>query len=205
MMSDLEHKYPSNSFTSRKPQTPAKPKNIERVTTSEPIVQKRGLGKRFAEVFIGADAKSVWQYIAYDVLVPAAKDMVSDAVSSGIERMLFGEGARSRGYNSGKGGFTSYNKMSGPNKPSMSNRGRARHDFKEIVLPTRPEAEDVLNSMYTILQEYGVVSVNDFYQIVGITGSFADAKYGWTDMRGSRVERVRNGYLIDLPAPEVLE
>jgi hypothetical protein len=214
MMSDpsgLDAKYPSNSFTNRPAPKEAKPaKVVEAVTKNEVVVQKRSLGKRFAEVFIGADARSVWQYIAYDVLVPAAKDMVSDAVSSGVERMLFGESSsrsRGRGFGqqTGKGGFTNYSKASQGGRPGMSSRGRARHDFKELVMQTRPEAEEVLSSMYRLLETYNVVTVNDFYGICDVTGSFADEKYGWTDLRGSHVIRVRNGYIVDLPAPEVLD
>lgn len=209
--SGLEAKYPSNSFNARPAAKEKPPKVIEPLVTNEVVVQKKGLGKRFAEVFIGADARSVWQYIAYDVLVPAAKDMVSDAVSSGVERMLFGDSSRgrTRGYggSTGKGGFTNYGKFSSGNqqqRPQISNRGRANHDFKEIVISTRPEAEDVLGRMYNLLETYGVVTLNDFYGICDVTGSFADEKYGWTELRGSHVVRVRNGYIIDLPAPEVL-
>lgn len=207
--SGFSAQYPPNSFSS-KGEKPKPEKEVQRVTTNEVVVRKRGLGKRFAEVFIGSDARSVWQYIAYDVLVPAAKDMVSDAVSSGIERMLFGDSSRGKsrgyGYQSNKG-FTNYSKYSGGSSSSrpMSTRARARHDFKEIVFETRPEAEDALRQLFQLLDSYNVVTLNDFYSSVGVTGSFADEKYGWTDLRGSRVERVRGGYIIDLPSPDVLD
>ncbi len=49
------------------------PKNVERVIVSEVIVQKRGLGRKFKDLFIAADFKSVVHYVAYDVCIPAAK------------------------------------------------------------------------------------------------------------------------------------
>lgn len=209
--SGLEAKYPSNSFTNRPAKKERPPKVVEAVTVNPVTVQRPSLGKRFSSVFVGADARSVWQYISYDIIIPAVKDMVWEAISGGSERALFGDSARrSRGYGGGnKGGFTNYGKFSsGPNqqRPQMSSRGRARHDFKEILIETRPEAEAVLSSMYQLLETYGVVTVNDFYGICDVTGTFADEKYGWTDLRGSHVARAgRGGYVIDLPPTEVLD
>ena len=48
-------------------------------------------------------------------------------------------------------------------------------------------------------EAYQVVSVADFYDLVGVSGNYTDNKYGWTDIRNASVIRVRDGYMIKLP------
>jgi hypothetical protein len=44
-----------------------------------------------------------------------------------------------------------------------------------------------------------MVSVADFYDLVGVDGTYTDNKYGWTNIRNAYVNRVRDGYVIKLP------
>lgn len=194
--------YPSNSHKARDGKTRPEPtKKIERVTESEAIQRKKPLSRKIAETFTGEDAKSAGMYILMDVLIPAAKNMISDAVSQGVERMLFGE-SRPRSSTS-RSSYTSYGKVyssSSRNEPrTISKRARATHDFGEIVLASRPEAEEVLDRLQGIIDQYDFATVSDLYELVGITGSFTDNKYGWGDLRGANVRYVRDGYLLDLP------
>ena len=145
-----------------------------------------------------------------DVLVPAAKDMVADAISQGIERMLFGD-VRSTSRRPHKqysnNGYVSYNsyKSSQQKQSSPSRRARASHDFDEIILETRGEAEQVLSHLVDLTIDYGEASVADLYELVGITSNFTDNKYGWYELKDAFISRVRNGYLINLPKTQILE
>jgi hypothetical protein len=210
--------YPSNSkFNRGKTPEPVEEKVVEKVIVGEVIRQKKPIGRKFKEIFVGGEAKSVWQYIAMDVLVPAAKDMVSDAVSQGIDRMLFGErgprytSPRRRGYASTQVSYNRYAPTSRGRDPRMreepqfSRRARASHDFDEILIPTRPEAEQVIERMYDLMQRYSQVTVSDLYDLVGLTGNFTDEAWGWYDLRGTDIVKVRNGYLLDLPSPIQLD
>jgi hypothetical protein len=87
----------------------------------------------------------------------------------------------------------------------MSRRARATHDFEEIIFPSRTDAEAVLTSLFDTLELYNEVKLSEFYELAGISGNFTDERYGWTDLRGSRPVRTRNGWLLDLPRPEQLE
>jgi hypothetical protein len=208
--------YPSNSKAS-KSAAPEEPKVIKPVVTGEVVRKKPGIGRRLRELFIGGDANSVWGYIAYDILIPAVKDTLSDAVSMGIERMLFGDGPAPSGRrpSSGRGGataFTNYNNVSkqkdrySSGRREISRRARGSHNFDEIVLETRAEADTVIERLDDLIDRYNEASVSDLYELVGITGDFTDEKYGWTDMRGAKVTRARGGgYLINLPQTEALD
>lgn len=194
------------------------PKKVERVVAGNVVRRKKPLGKRFTETFVGGDAKGVLHYVVMDVLVPAAKDMAADAVSQGIERMLFGE-ARSASRRTGirpgvVPGHVSYNRYAPSSsrgsireeqRPSISRRARSSHDFDEIILATRVEAEEVIDRLFDLISRYETASVADLYELVGITGNYTDEKWGWVDIRGAAVARVRNGYLLDLPKPEPLD
>lgn len=201
--------YPGNANVGKeKPVKPdAKPeeKKLERVTTSDVIARKPSLGKRIAQSFSGEDMHSVGGYLLFDVALPALKNTISDMVSQGIERMLFGDSRPT----SGRRTYTNYNRPSSVSRPpwerdreeprSISRQARANHTFDEIVLPSRGEAEMVLDRLSDQIEKYDVATVSDLYELVGITGSFTDDKWGWTDLRSARVRQVREGYLLDLP------
>src|SRR5436305_8571587 len=101
--------YPPNSEASRrKPEE----KDIKRVTSDEPIRRKKPLRKQFSETFVAGDAKSAVRYVMFDVLIPAAKDMIAEAGSQGIERLIFGD-TRRRGPTppqAGPTGYVTYNR-----------------------------------------------------------------------------------------------
>lgn len=208
--------YPSNRMRDKEQAAPPPPpvdKDIKRVTTNEPKRRKRSLKKQFKNVFFNGDPKSVATHVLFGVLVPAAQDMVIDAVESGVERIVKGESRRSRRGaqqpQSGPTGYVSYNRysMGGQQQQPryMSYRGRSMHNFDEIVLTSRAEAEEVIERMFDILNRYDSVSVSDFYELVGAASTSTDHKWGWRDLRGAGVSRVRNGYLLDLPDPEVID
>ena len=208
--------YPSNSHKGKMPvpKKQEKPK-IEKVVAGEVLRRKKPLGKRIAETFGAADMRSVGGFVLIDVMLPAAKDMVADAISQGIERMLFGE-ARSTSRRPHKqysnGGYVSYNRYAPSNRETPpfrtqgpSRRARASHDFDEIILETRVEAEEVIDMLFTLIERYQSATVADLYELVGVQGAYTDDKWGWVDIRGAGITRVRNGYLLDLPRPKPLD
>lgn len=215
-----EHELPSNSHTNR-PKPPAKEevKKVEQVTTGKVIKRKVPLGTRLRETFVGGDAKSVGGYVLFEVLVPALKDTIADIVSQGAERMLFGDvrsSSRRTGFRTGNPtGHVSYNRYSSSapwsrnrpeeSRPRPTTRTRGSHDFDQIILATRGEAEEVIDRLFDLIAKYEQATVNDLYELVGISGSFTDERWGWTDIRGAGVSRISNGYLLDLPRPEPLD
>lgn len=209
--------YPANSNKGKMPvpKKQEKPK-IEKVVAGEVLRRKKPLGKRIAETFGAADMRSVGGFVLIDVMIPAAKDMVADAISQGIERMLFGEArSTSRRPNKrygGDNGYVAYNRYGPSNRETPpfraqgpSRRARAAHDFDEIILATRVEAEGVIERLFDLIERYQSATVADLYELVGVQGQFTDDKWGWVDIRGAGVTRIRNGYLLDLPRPTPLD
>lgn len=212
--------FPNNSHYVKESQVAPEPteKKVEKVISGKVIRRKKPLRKRFADVFIGGDARSVGQYVMYDVLLPAAKDAVADAFSQGIERMLFGETRRSgpsRARNRASNGYVSYNRFSSNNTPpwddrrpqrQLTRKARAKHDFDEVILDTRAEAEQVIDQLFSLISQYEVATVADLYNLIGASPSYTDRAWGWTDLRGAGATRLTGGgYLLDLPPTEPLE
>lgn len=208
--------FPTNSHKAKaentRPDAEAREK-IKPIVVSPVTRRRKPLGKRISEVFTGGDTRGVFSYVLLDVLVPAAKDMVSDAVSQGVERMLFGEvrSRRSSARDRPNNGYVSYNRFSGSRpdpreeQRSISRRARSQHNFDDIVLGTQAEATEVVDALFELVGTYGVAKVADLYDLVGVTSVFTDEKWGWSDIRGIGSTRVRDGYLLDLPRPEPLD
>lgn len=198
-----EQEFPSNSHKSREEKVR---QPLESVVSGEAVQKKSRLSRRILDTFGGDDLKTVIGYVVVEVIIPAAKDLIRDTVSEGIERLLFGDSARSRG---SRGGRTPYGSMyssgiAASSKPSISARGRQTHDFGEIIIPDRVEAEYVLEKMQDMIDRYDQVTVSDMLNLCGITPSFADEKWGWVDLQGARPQRFRNGYVLNLPRTESL-
>jgi len=208
-----ENQFPSNSV-----KKPAEEKKIEKVIVGDVIQRKPALGRRFRDVFGGGDARSVGSYVFFEVMVPALKDTIADVVSQGVERMIFGE-ARSTSRRTGTRpgtsvGHVAYNRYSS-SKPPWNRDREEREDrrpkpqasskYDDIVLATRVEAEQVLDQMFSLVNQYEQVTVGDLYELVGLPGTFTDQKWGWVDLRGAGAQRVSGGYLLDLPRPVQLD
>lgn len=170
--------------------------------------KKRSLGKRFGDTFLSEDRGDVGGYLIFDVLIPAAKDTLTDLVSRGLEMLLYGEARGSYKRSSGgrRTGHTDYSKYSRneARRPQTTSRARKTLDFDDIVFDSRADAEKVLDYIIGRLEDYGVVTVADFYDAAEITGDYTDNKWGWFDLSDAYVKRGRDGFVIILPRPEQL-
>lgn len=202
----MEPEFPPNSEVSKR-EAEVEDKHIEPVV-SDAVRRKKPLRKKFSEVFIAGSAKTAIGYALWEVLLPAAKDTVVEVITQGVEKLFFGD-SRRRGSSppqSGPTGYVSYNRYSMQNRMSspqrvMSRQARSRHDFDEIILESRTEAEEVIDRLYEVISRYESATVADLYQLVGLSSSHTDYKWGWTDIRGAGVTRSRDGYVLDLPEP----
>ena len=176
------------------------PKKVEQVATGKQ--RKKSEVRKFTDVFVSEDMASVKDYILMEVLLPAAKKAIADAVTNGIDMLLYGE-VKNKNRDNRNGSRVSYTRYYERERERDYERGartRARgYDYDDIILDTRKEAEEVLDRMQDLIDTYGMVSVADLYDLVGISGSYTDNKYGWTHLRSADVQRVRDGYLLKLP------
>lgn len=199
--------YRKNSDKARKETEEKKSsgKKVERITKGSVKAKKKSGFRKFMDAFIQEDAGTVKNYIWNDVLVPAVKKTFSDTVTNALDMFLWGKGGGGRRprRNAERISYRSY--YDRPSTTARESDRRRSYDYDDVILDSREEAEEVLARMDELLTDYKMVSVADFYDLVGITGKTTDNRYGWTDLRSASVVRDRDGYLIKLPRAEALE
>ena len=197
--------YQSNSNKDKK-QKPEK--QIERTIHTEVLVQKKTISQKFKGLFIEADPKSVIQFIFYEVILPAARNMIVDSTSKGVERMMYGDrgSGRPRYGMMGGGPRVTYNSPvnRGYGNPALRPPPAARQNImrsnqNNLIFVSREEAASVIDQLNNIIDQYEVASVADLNQIVGLEKSYTDNKWGWIYLGEAQVRQVREGFLLELP------
>lgn len=202
---------PGNSHKLRETEAPEPREKIEKIIEGKVVTRKQPVWKRVAHSMVADDVQHVGDFVVADVLVPAIKNLIYDIITQGSARTLFGTSrARRNGMGGGAGPVsslkTAYNRVSenGESSRQLSKETQARHDFDMIVLDSRAEAVDVVESLIALVGRYNQASVSDLYDLVGVTGSFTDRRWGWTNLDDADVRQVRGGFLLDLPRPTEL-
>jgi len=216
-MAERNMDFPSNSqnpLTGPGPKKSTKnveEKNIQKLVTGEVVMRPPSLGKRMKVLFFGGEVKGASRYVVTDVILPAVRNTVVDAVTRGIERIVLGEGAVRRPR---AGGYdyrprTIYNQPTtrGPamlpqQPPRYSQSNRNTQALGDIILQSRDEAESVIDMLGDLIERYEVASVADLHEILGIPSTAIDNKWGWTSPRGAGVSQSREGYILVLPPLE---
>lgn len=183
--------YKSNSHRSKEQTSD---KKVEKVISGNAKVKKRSA--------LSDDIQNIKSYVVMDVLIPAAKKAISDIVTNGIDMILYpGGNGRPKRSNANHVSYRSYydNRDRDRRYDPETRSRRSSYSYDDIIIDTRAEAEEVLERMDELLDTYNVVSVADLYDLVGISCSYTDNKYGWTNLRNAEVIRVRDGYFLKLP------
>ena len=190
-----------SEFGTQKNNDAEQPKRVEKAVTTNVKVKKKSEKGKLSEIFIAEDMSNVGKYVFMEVLVPAVKKAVSDIVRDGIDMILYGSTGRTK--KSGNSvSYVSYNKMSDrrDDRRYSDTRVRNSYNYNDIEFASRGEAEEVLTQMENIIENYTMVSVADFYDLVGESHNYTDQKYGWMSLRSAKVARTRDGgYVIELP------
>lgn len=203
---------PSNSHKSKEIVTQNslnKKTKAEKVTHGRIETRKPGLTKRLVRIFVAEDIPDIKTFLITDVLIPAIRDTFVDLMENGARMIAYGSTAGSHRKNKNNpqttytyynGYFQSSNKQQ--NKPQQN--AVVSKDFDEIVFSEKGDAELVLDQMLEILSTYNQVSVNDLYDLIGKTGDFTDANWGWTNLSSACTKRVSGGYIISFPRVQQL-
>lgn len=208
--------YGSNSKASKDAAVPDRPVP-EQIVTGEVVARKKGIGTRFRESFGGDSAGTVGQYLVLEVILPAVKNLIFDLGTEALKRSLFGGTRSGVGVVSSSilGSRTNYQAFGSRATPavaaaappggSLSPQQRAMHDFSGVILQSREQGLEVIDQLSELIETYGTATVNDFYAMVGLSSEFTNVKYGWKSLAQAQVRHIREGYLLDMPKPIVLE
>lgn len=202
-MADIHDLYKPNSFKSKleeKTTVQESKPEIHQVASSSARIRKKSPGKKFVESFIADDARDIKNYVIYDVLLPAVKNTIVDAITNSIQMIFWGETRRpNNSSRSGGRSYVSYGNFSSAAPVNRNINPRDRYSIDDIILDSRGEAEEVLSQLVDLINDYGRASVSDLYYMVGLPSNHTDQKWGWRDLSSAYVSRVRDGYILKLP------
>lgn len=197
--------YTPNSHKFKEEQKTAAPeeKRVQKVV-SGPVKTKKNEVRKIADIFISEDIANVKSYIFMDVLVPAIKKAIYDIVTNGIDMFLYGGTGKGKTANgSSKVSYRNYyeskNSSSSGYRGSENVKNHNSFDYDDIVFTNRGEAEAAKQQMQDIVARYGIVTVNDLYEMTPLSAPYTSQKYGWMDVSNVEVVRVRDGYILKLP------
>lgn len=180
-------------------------KKIEKSISGTAIKKKKSGKRKFADLFLAEDIKGIKDYILSDIIIPAIKDTIVDTIRKATEMLFYGEVRnKSTGTRFGATSYTSYSSFSRPN--SQIRQPRSVYDMDDIILESRDDVENVLDILGDALERYGQITVEDYYDAVGVTGNgYTDRQYGWKDLKNVTTSRVAEGWLINMPRPKPID
>ena len=131
--------------------------------------------------------------------------MIEDIVVGGIRTLLRGDAGRrdSRDHRTyGSPSYINYSRFSDRRDDcsSRDHQSRRGYDQGNVVVNSRADAEAVIEQMDGIMETYGMVSVADLYDLVGMSSNCTEYNYGWTNIRNAEPVRLRDGgWMIKMP------
>lgn len=203
--------FPPNSRKSK--EDAQSEKRATRIITDGVTQRKKPLGRQIAETFTGDGFQTVGHYVLFEIMIPAAKDMLFDVITGGAAHSLFGDNSGRRSNVVRRAGQAVTNQYWSSTKnqndrvplPARAIPAQSRYNFDDIVIDDRGKAEEVIDQLVLLIEEYEVARVQDLFELVGITGHYTDQAWGWTDLRTASVTRTKEGYLLNLPKPKPIE
>lgn len=184
------------------PKNDIQPKPQESVRTVQVVQRKRTISERIASFLFNEEIDNVSDYVINDILIPALKDTLTSMISNGADMLFHGSrgGGRSQFSNpySDRGGATFVQpdtRYSYRNTSSVPRRGYKR--LNDYYFRSEAEARYVIDQLELLTDQYGWASVDDYYQLIGVSGTHVDQKWGWMTMGNARIRRDRDGWVID--------
>lgn len=204
-----------------KGEVPPPDKGLTQVTSGKVIERKPSVGSRLKQAFIVADWRSTSQYVFWQVLLPAAKNMLWDVYLKSGYRTFYGQDTPGGAPPSGMPGLhgqqthITYNNIPRRNLPWQSPQRPPDPRFSQqpgviqavpvssydYILPTQGEAQRVLTMLNDTVETYGVATVFDLHTLLGLQAPHTDNKWGWENLAAAKAYQTRDGWVLDLPAP----
>lgn len=196
-------------------------KELKKILDAQPKKRKRSLVGRLVSGVLGPEGlPGIGSYVNDEIILPAIKNIIVDAVTSGINMVMYGENKP----RSGGGRHSSYSRDRSGYRPNTNYQGRysgsqqppaqapdprvrpAKHGVEEYIIEERFDASHVLTALTEQADRYDVVSVADYYELIGVPSEYTDNTYGWTidSIHHASIVPIRGGYVLKFPPVEVI-
>ncbi len=198
--------YTGNSIKSREAEkNKPEEKKVEKVVKGNVKVKKKGELYKIASSIVCDEVSSIKEYIIYDVIIPAIRDTISDVIIGSVNMLFHGDakaGRKGKGTNASRVSYRSfYDDRRDRRDRDRDDRREVIQSYDDVALESKADAEEVLDRMEEMIDQYGVATVADLFEMVGQSGNgYTDRNYGWTSLRTATIFRDRHGdYRFKLP------
>lgn len=192
--------YPSNSIKSREAAVKKpKPEIAPMVDDGDAKVVAPSFGRKiFNAFFPEATNKRIGSFLLFDLCIPTLRNFIGNVMISGGKNISGGYGGEVFG--SGKKSYENYynGKVS-----YMTNAQRKSkiYDCEHVWYSSLQKAQDIIDKMNTVLQEYPVVSVADMKELSNLSREITPGDYhqGWNDLHDVKWYSDHGGYTVVYP------
>lgn len=194
--------YKSNSYKSRekKEKTPV----VKKVVSGNVRVkkQKKSNLEKAAEIFIGEDLNKVKERLIKDVIISNAKRALFDIITNGADAIIYGgKGSRKRPDGT-RVSYRTYYEDDRRDNSGTTYTGRSIYNFENLLFDKRSDADAVLDSMQDMIDQFGMVSVADLYDLADVNiDNTTASNYGWKSIATAKAVATPDGYILSLTKP----
>lgn len=201
---------------------PVKRERPSQIVTKVPEKRKKGLMERLVVGFLGPEGlPGIGQYLNEEIIVPSIKNIIVEAVTSGINMAIFGDRGRPTGGNKYTSHYSPNRQVYRPETnytaPSRTSRytsaqpepsraprmARYRgYEVDEYPIESRLEASKILDTLTEFADTYDYVSVADYYDMIGAPTQPIDHNFGWSYdiiIKASITPLRGGGYILQFP------
>ena len=206
---------PSNSHKYHENQQKNKKEKLKKITKGPVKMRTRPMAraKSMAENFLSVDIDEVKDSFYKEVVKPSILEWIGSLLKQAIDAFFQSDGpgrysssSKSRPYE--RVSYRSYSERDErPGRDRESTKVKKFKEYYDIILDSYAEAEEVLESMRNVIEQYDRVTLADYHDLCGVTSqSWTDNKYGWEDLTTASVKFIRGqGYIVDLPKAYALD
>ena len=194
-----KEEYPSNSYNVQKQSISTRgegesrsKKDVRPIATAKE--KKRTLTQRFADRFLSFTKEEITDRIIDEWLFPG----IANAIEDLIHFVLFqGQGRPRRRRDGDRLRRVDYSSSYDDNRRDSYLSRRTRQP--ELIFDTRDEADEVLNTLFDILDDYSRVTVKDLYSLADMPTDFTMTNWGWYDLSEATILKCSEGFLLQMP------
>ena len=189
-----EYHTPSNSNAGKNMHVLEQPK-VHKVISGNAKLKEPTKSEKFRE-----DSKNALKSVMENTVKPSIKDMILNAIWNGLSMIFFPDGShRPGGYTSaskvyyGASTYNNYGSYYGSTKPQTPKAlNPAEPIFRNPIVPTMQDANDVINHMRATIEEYGFATWATLYDLCGMdnTNWQGTTNYGWTSVETTRINTI---------------
>lgn len=183
---------------------------VQKVVTGTVKKRKKNLIERLVIGIIGPDGlPAVGSYLLKEVIGPSLVQLTAESAKSAIDMLMY------RGQ-PGHPGVTPVQPSRVAMRPQTNYANRyatppqqvatqvnrsVRGHVVDYTIADRNEGYTVIQSLQAIAEAYNVVSLADYYDMIGVTSQYTDYNFGWDASAISQVALmpVAGGYVIKFP------